>query len=182
MPHDIVDLLGEAHARLAERVRELRACARPLAARVHFDDFAVHLGAHLTVIRRVVYPALKTVGWRNINSSLLIGHAKLTHAFAELLVLKDADGVFVEALADVLEATERLLEREREALLPLLAEHLVPGERLALAADASRYLPPPPRAERPASGVVPATARDWIEEARLLLSSVPNAEPQEPST
>jgi hypothetical protein len=182
MQHDIVGLLGENHARLAESSLALRACARPQAAFAQFDEFAVLLGAHLTLAKRVIYPALKGVGWRNVSSTLLLGHARLTQAFAELLTLKRANGAFADALADLLEATECVVERERSELLPLLAQHFGAGERLALAVEARQYLPDgAARASRPAR-LERRNARDWIEEARLLLGGLRSiASPQEPA-
>src|SRR2546423_14528275 len=116
MRHDIVGFLDEDHARLADLAQGLRACARPAAAVAQFNEFAVLLGAHLVVLRRVIYPALKAVGWKNVSSSLLVGHAKLTQAFAEILTLKKASGQFADALGDLLDATGPVLERETREL------------------------------------------------------------------
>jgi hypothetical protein len=182
MQHDIVGLIDEDHARLTELANALRACARPAAAVAQFNDFAVALGAHLSVLKRVIYPALKAVGWKNVSSSLLVGHAKLTQAFAELLTLKKADGLFADSLADLIDATGQVLERERTELLPMLAELLSPGERLAMAADAAQFLPEAARPPgRPASDPGRQSVRDWIEEARLLLGGMhSSASAQEP--
>ena len=128
------------------------------------------LGGHLTAVKRVVYPALQAVGWKNVNSTLLLGHAKLTHAFADVLTLKKTSAVFAEALDDLLDATDRLLDRERADLLPILREQLTAGTRIALAAEATQYLAHPRRAE--ARDAVRLSARDWIEEARLLLGGM----------
>lgn len=183
MQHDIVGLLGEDHDRLTELGRSLRACARPNAAFLQFDEFAVLLGAHLSVMKRVVYPALKSVGWKDVSSTLLLGHAKLTQAFAELLTLKKANGAFADALADLLEATAWMVSRERVELLPLLEKQLTGGTRLAMAAEAAHYVPQfKPMATRTGSGVGRQSARDWVEEARLLLGGMrPADSSQEPT-
>ena len=173
MRHDIVGFLDEDHARLADLARGLRACAQPAAAVAQFNEFAVLLGAHLSVLKRVIYPALKAVGWKNVSSSLLVGHAKLTQAFAELLTLKKGNGQFADSLSDLLDATDRVLERERAELLPILAEAATPGERLAMAAEAAQFLPESARSSTRAydeSGRL--SVRDWIEEARLLLGGM----------
>jgi len=182
MQHDIVDLLGENHARLAERGRSLRACARPLAALAQFQAYALVLGAHLAVLKRVIYPALKTAGWKNVSSTLLVGHAKLTQAFAEVLTLKKGNGAFADALDDLLDATDSVVERERADLLPLLAALLTSGERLAMATEGARFLPDEaPLAEQPGGETGRQTARDWIEEARLLLGGMRPPAAQEPA-
>jgi hypothetical protein len=177
MQHDIVGVLDEAHARLGELGRRLRASARPALALYQFNEFAVLLGGHLAVMKRVVYPALKAIGWKNVSSSLLVGHARLTQSFAELLTLKKANGAFADSLSDLLEATQRLLDAERAELFPLLEAHFSAGARLAMAAEAVQYLPhPAPAASRP-SDVVRQSARDWVEEARLLLGGMRADEP-----
>ena len=170
MPKDIIAVLDEDQARLAELGRRVRCCAQPAAAITQFNDFAVALGGHLTAVKRVVYPALKAVGWKNVSSTLLVGHAKLTHAFADLLTLKKPSGVFAESLSDLLDATDHLLAREREDLLPILREELTPGTRIAMAAEAAHYLAQPRHAGR--RDLVRQTVRDWIDEARLLLGGM----------
>jgi hypothetical protein len=171
---DIVTVLGEDHVRLTQLSRTLRACSRASVAILQFNEYAVLLGGHLTAIRKVVYPALKAIGWKDVSSTLLVGHAKLAHAFAEVLTLPKSSGQFADALSDLLDATERLLECERHHLFPILRAELAPDVRLALAVDAAQYLVPP---------AVRQTHRDWIEEARLLMGAMhpaPTFEPPPP--
>lgn len=173
MQNEIVGVLDEDHVRLGELAAGLRACPRPAFALRQFDEFAQLLGGHLLVMKRIVYPALKTIGWKDVSSVLLLGHARLSRGFAELLTLKRANGAFADALSDLLDATEHLLEAERTELRPILVRHFSVGARLAMAADAVLYLPP-----RASAGAPPAvhtlrqSARDWVEEARLLLSGL----------
>ena len=173
MQQDIVAVLDEDHGRLIELSRCLGSSAQPGLALTHFNQFAVMLGGHLTAVRKVVYPALKAIGWAGITSTLLICHAELTHSFAELLTLKKASGLFAESLSDVLDATQRLIERERRELFPVLREQVSPGLRLAMALDANRYLAHHFHAPPPATGdIVRQSTRDWVEEARLLLGGM----------
>lgn len=173
MKHDIVALLHNDHALLAELGGQLRRSPNLAAAEPLFRRFAGALGGHLTAVRKVVYPALKSVGWKNVPSQLLVGQARLTHAFADLLTLKIATAAFAEALSDVLEATARLLDLEHAHLLPLLREHVDDGQRMALGIAAEDYLPHP---DRPVENEPRLHVSDWIEEARLLLGGV-NAPP-----
>jgi hypothetical protein len=173
MQHDIVAVLEENHDRLIELAGSLRACPRPQVAMVQFNEFAVLLGAHLGVMKRVVYPALKSIGWKDVSSTVLLGHAKLTQAFAEVLTLKKANGAFADALGDLLEATAWLVAQERSALLPLLQKNLTDGTRLAMAAEASNYVPRTSvTTSWSGSDFRRQSARDWIEAARLLLGAM----------
>ncbi|HEX6708286.1 MAG TPA: hemerythrin domain-containing protein [Albitalea sp.] len=172
MHHDIVVLLDEDHGRLKELSRQVRACPHPAKALNRFDEFALVLGGHVNAVRKVVYPGLKAIGWKDVSSVLLLGHVKLTRQFAELLTLRKPSGVFAEGLNDLLDATGHVIERERRDLLPLLRDHLTPAVRVAMAVDAAQYLA---HLERPLQR--PVGLRDWVLEARLLLGGPAGVEP-----
>lgn len=149
-------------------------CAQPSLALVQFNQFAVVLGGHLAAVKKVVYPALKAIGWTGINSTLLIGHAKLTHSFAEQLTLKKGTGLFAESLSDLLDGTQRLIKHEQAELFPVLQQQLGTALRLSMALDAARYLAQP---LSPAPGdLVRQSTREWVEEARLLLGGMRTAD------
>ncbi|HEY0856539.1 MAG TPA: hemerythrin domain-containing protein [Albitalea sp.] len=169
MKNDIVAVLRADHALLTRQADELRACVSPAAAQQRFRDFSAVLGGHLTAVRKVVYPALKSVGWKDVSSELLIGHARLTHAFAELLTLKSETGAFADGLAVLLEATCRLVSEEQLRLLPLLGEQLDAAQRLAVGLDAQAYVVHEAGQHPPIGRHGPT---EWLEEARLLLGGV----------
>ena len=167
MKNDITALLAADHALLTELATDLHAAPHPATARLLFRHFAAALGGHLTGVRKVVYPSLKAVGWKDVPSDLLLGHAQLTHAFAELLTLAHDSGEFADALADLLEGTAQLIEQERTQLLPLLDQHLDASQRLGLHLEAAPYFAhtqADPHRLR-------LHATDWLEEARLLLGA-----------
>lgn len=169
MKNDIVAVMRADHAQLARLAHELRACPSLGAAQHCFRDFSAALAGHLTAVRKVVYPALKSVGWKDVSSDVLIGHARLTHAFAELLTLKPDTGEFADGLADLLEATCRLVGDEQHRLLPLLGEHLDAAQRLTVGLEAEAYLVHDPEQHLPPRR---HGAAEWLEEARLLLGGV----------
>lgn len=169
MKNDIVAVLRADHALLDLLAHELRACAAPAAAHQTFRHFSAALGGHLTAVKKVIYPALKSVGWKDVRSDLLVGHARLTRAFAELLTLKTDSAVFADGLSDLLEATARLLELEQHELLPVLERRLDPAQRLTIGLEAGAYVAPD-AAPRPHAERLPAS--EWLEEARLLLGGV----------
>jgi hypothetical protein len=173
MKNDIVVLLEAEHERLAQLRRQLRRCPRLEAAEPLFRRFSASLGGHLTAVRKIVYPGLKAAGWKDIRSELLLAHARLAHAFAELLTLKTATAAFADVLTDVLEATRQLIDREQAELLPWLRTHLDGAQRMSMGLAAEVYLAPPGHASGHETRQHPS---DWLEEARLLLSGV-NAPP-----
>ncbi|CAG0945454.1 hypothetical protein GPROT2_03223 [Gammaproteobacteria bacterium] len=174
MKNDIVAVLRADHALLTQLAQELprpplRPGPLPAAAQQCFRDFSAALAGHLTAVRKVVYPALKSVGWRDVSSDLLIGHAQLTHAFAELLTRKPDTGAFADGLGDLLEATHRMVAEEQRRLLPLLSEHLDPAQRLSVGLEAGAYLVHESAQHLPLRRHGPS---EWLEEARLLLGGV----------
>lgn len=174
MKNDIVTVLRADHALLAQLAQELarpplRPGPSPAAAQQCFRDFSAALAGHLTAVRKVVYPALKSVGWRDVSSDLLIGHARLTHAFAELLTRKPDTRAFADGLCELLEATHRMVAEEQRRLLPLLSEHLDPAQRLSVGLEAGAYLVHESAQHLPLRRHGPS---EWLEEARLLLGGV----------
>ena len=161
-------LLDRDHAVLRQLAQEMRSCARPAAARALFKQFTAALGGHLTAGRKVVRPVLASAGWSDPRCDLLLGETHFTHTFAELLTLKLDTAAFTEALSDVLEATDQLVKREQDELLPLLREHLDEAQLLSLALEAERYLVHPGMEEHS----LRLHASDWLEEARLLLGGL----------
>lgn len=167
MKNDVVALLEESHTLLRKLNAQLRGCARQEDARLLFRQYALALGAHLGSMNKVVYPCLKSLGWHDVQSELLVGHAKLAHMLADLLTLKLEGSVFGECLADLLDATEHVTLRESDNLFPLLGR-LDMAQRVAMRLDAEPYV-------CRVDDVDPLDLRiaaDWIEEARLLLGGL----------
>jgi hypothetical protein len=169
MENDICALLAGDHASLAQLVKQLRSAQRPVAAQLLFKHFAAALGGHLTAVRRVIYPALKSVGWKGISSEMLVGHARLGRSFAELLTLGHDSAEHADALADVLLATEQVMDREHAEMLPVLRDHLDAAQRMALALEVEPYLARHHGSD-PHGPHLHVT--DWLEEARLLLGGL----------
>jgi len=167
MKNDVVALLEERHALLRKLRTQLRGCARQEHARLLFRQYALALGAHIGAMSKVVYPTLTSLGWRDVQSDLLVGHAKLAHMLADLLRLKLEGSLFGECLADLLDATEHVTLRESDELLPLLGR-LDMAQRVAMRLDAEPYLSRVNEVD-PLLGL--QITADWIEEARMLLVS-----------
>jgi hypothetical protein len=170
MAQDIVALLEEDARRLRHLAASLRACPRADSAVLLFRQFSSALGGRLGAMRNVVYPALKALGWKDVRADVLVSQAKLAHALAALLTKSPGSAAFATGLAVLLAASERTLAREERELLPLLRDELDHAERAMMALDAGRYL-------------VGANGNDgfdhrfhadeWLEEARLVLGSLP---------
>lgn len=167
MKNDVVTLLRGNHQILRRLMRQFRDCTRPEQARIVFKRFSLALGGQLGCMNKVIYPALKSLRWKGVRSDLLVGHAKLAHALAEVLTLKPDSGAFVDALGDLLEATAHVLDQEAAGFLPLLERTFDSAQRGALGLDAEPYLGACVEAD-------PLDSRysDWLEEARLILGGL----------
>lgn len=170
MKNDIHATLAADHALLEKLGKELRSCPHLDKAQLLLRQFSRALGGHLSAMRKVVYPALRSAGWKDVPSDLLVGHAKLTHAFAELLTIKPQSGSFAEQLGDLLDAMDQVLERERIDLLPLLQSNLDESERLGLSLDVDPYLISSDEDDVALAGHGPLS--EMMDEARLLLGGL----------
>lgn len=170
MKNDILATLAADHALLAKLGRELRACPHLDKAQVLLRQFSRALGGHLSAIRKVVHPALRASGWKDVPSDLLVGHAKLTHAFAELLTIKPRSAGFADHLGDLLDAMDQVLERERRDMFPLLESNFDVPERLGLSMDVDPYLVSPDEDDVDLASRWPLS--EMMEEARLLIGGL----------
>lgn len=170
MKNDIVATLAADHVLLAKLGRELRSCPHLDKAQVLLRQFSRALGGHLSAFRKVVHPALRSAGWKDVPSDLLVGHAKLTHAFADLLTINPQSASFAEHLGDLLDAMDQLLERERAELLPLLEANLDESERIGLSMDVDPYLVSSDEDDVALASRWPLS--EMMDEARLLLGGL----------
>jgi hypothetical protein len=173
MKNEVLDTLATSQRTLESLGQQLRQSPRRDEAAQLFRQYALALGAHLGTVNKAVFPALQGLpdeATRETQTCLMLGHAKLAHCLAELLTFKVESAAFVETLADLLDATAEVIACERDTLLPLL-QRLDRAQLLSMALDAQAYLP---AAREPEPD--PANVRfvsEWLEEARLLLGSVP---------
>jgi len=175
MKNNLVDSLTESHRALGTLGDQLRCTVRPDEAARLFRQFALALGSHLGTMNKAVYPNLQTQdpSSRHAQASLMLGHARLAHALAELLTLKPRSSAFTDAVRDLLDATRETLSREVEVLFPML-HMLDDSQALAMALDADPYLAPLAEADAEADPANVKYVSDWMEEARLLLGTLPN--------
>lgn len=172
MSKDIVAVVLENHAALAWLSERLPAADRRPAQRLLFDEYAKALGGHLRAIDAVVIPALRSKGWRNLSSAVLVGHVELKGQLADLLTVDaeapDFEGAFAALVVNV--ATQA--ERENKQLLPLLSRQFNARERLMLGGEALEHR------ERVMGDGVPSfadsqPAAELVAEARLVLGGGP---------
>lgn len=173
MNNKIVDSLTESHRALGTLGDQLRRSVRSEDASRLFRQFALALGSHLGLMNKVVYPSLQNQdpNLRSAQASLMLGHARLAHSLAELLTLKAHSSAFVDGLRDLLEASQDITSHEADVLFPML-QSLDDSHILAMTLDADAYLAPLAEPEPDPAGV--KFSSDWLEEARLLLGTLPN--------
>lgn len=171
MKQDVVAVISAHHAVLdwlMERVTD----ARPgPARRVLFDEFAKALGGHVRAIDQAVIPALRASGWRNVSSSLLVGHVDIKHRLSELLTLRASTRAHDLALAALAEHMRAQQQREARQLLPLLHDALDDWQRAQLGVEVQEHLS---RVIGDPSGFADSEpAASLLEEAKLVLGSFP---------
>jgi hypothetical protein len=181
MRKDVVQVLLEDHAVLGWLAERLRPVSSSSAGTPMFNEFARALGAHQTVIDQTVIPALKACGWRGLSSDVLTGHMALKRSFAELLTLRADSPDFEPSLSALMRQLTRHCELEDRKLLPLLTECLSESQREILAFEAEAHLTQilGDMPMQDADLAQPATA--LLEEAQLVLSSLPSTRQVEPT-
>lgn len=166
MKNDIATVLKADQELLRNLAGEMRRCWRADAAHAKFRQFSTALGGHLSALKNVLYPGLKAAGLKGAYDEVLSRHTVLSRSFAELLTIKEDSSAFTSRLAELLGASERLIDAERRELLPLLAEHLDSAQCLTMGIEAQDYF-----AHRSDTSCVDSRfpAAEWLEEARLLI-------------
>ena len=179
MRKDVVQVLLEDHAVLAWLGERLRSGGIASIGSPMFNEFARALGAHQTVIDQTVIPALEACGWRGLSSDVLTGHMALKRSFAELLTLRRESTGFDASLAGLMRQLARQCELEDRKLLPLLTDSLSESQREVLAFEAEAHLTHI-LGDMPLENAEPALpATELLEEAQLVLSSLPSANKRE---
>lgn len=172
MNNKIIDSLDESHRALCSLGGQLERSTRTDDASRLFRQFALALGSHLGTMNKVVYPSLQNQdpNLHAAQAELMMGHARLAHSLADLLTLKPQSSAFAEGLGDLLEATRQITAREVDVLFPMLRK-LDDSQILAMTLDADAYLAPLAEPEPDPADV--KFVSDWLEEARLLLGTLP---------
>ncbi len=172
MKHDVVAVISDHHAVLDWLMERVAEASPSPARRVLFDEFAKALGGHLRAIDEAVIPALRAGGWRNVSSSLLVGHVDIKHRLGELLTLRLSSRAHDDALATLAVHLQAQQQREASQLLPLLQGALNDWQRAQLGAEVQDHLSRV-IGERPSGFADSEPASSLLEEAKLVLGSFP---------
>lgn len=179
MRKDVVQVLLEDHAVLGWLAERLRPVDGTSATTSMFNEYSRALGAHQTVIDQTILPALKGIGWRGLSSDVLTGHMALKRSFAELLTLRHDRESFDDALARLIRQVDRQCALEDRKLLPLVAEVLNDSQREMLAFEAEGYLTRILGDTPLQDADLVQPANELLEEAALVLGSLPHAHARE---
>lgn len=168
-------LLKQSHevARwLAERLEE----ADLLAARKYYKDQLTNvLGGHLLAIEGCVLPAIQRHGWKGVHAGMLVAHFELKAATAQLVVADPATDDFGAAVDRLKNHLDRERGIEHGELLPAIESTLPPEERRQLGIDVDLQLSRSVGELAAAAELRELPPSDPIEEARVVLSSLPGA-------
>jgi len=140
MERDILQTLADDHAILRWLTHRLSATPRGRLRSMVFGEFSRALGAHQTVIDRILMPALKSRGWWGVSSDVLVGHAALKRLLADALTLQQDHTGFDAALRSLLAELQVQCQREREKLIPVLWRCFDDDQRSLMAQDAETHL------------------------------------------
>lgn len=168
---DVILALAEHHAILRWLSERLVSASTPDHRQHLFDEFAKALGGHLRSIDHAVMPAMRECGWKDVRSSLLVGHVELKHRLGELLTLRDSPALFEQRLLEFLARLAEQLDREGADLVPVL--------RNSLDLDARRLLGVQVQSQfgmlfsQAFSTDTPGDAHQLVEEARIVLGALP---------
>ena len=139
MERDILQTLADDHAILRWLTHRLSATPPGRVRAMVFSELSRALGAHQTVVDRVLVPALKSRGWWGVSSDVLVGHATLKRLLAEALAVQNRI-VFDAALRSLLAELQLQIRREREKLVPLLWRCFDDELRSTMAQEADIHL------------------------------------------
>lgn len=172
MKADVVAVISDHHAVLGWLTDRVLDAEPGPSRRVLFDEFAKALGGHLRAIDQAVIPALRARGWRNVCSSLLVGHVDVKYRLGELLTLRPSSRAHPTTLAALALHLEAQLQREAGLLLPLLEEALDDWQRAELGVEVQEHLSRM-IGEGRTDFVDSEPAASLLEEAKLVLGGFP---------
>lgn len=167
---DVVWVVAEHHAILRWLGDRIASASTP-AHRLHlFDELAKALGGHLRAVDEAVVPALRDCGWRDVPSTLLIGHVDLKHRLADALTVRDEPMALEKQLLVLIPKLADHLEREGTHLVPLLRRGLDRSARASLGAQVASQFGM--LFDRGVAGTeIPEGPQELMEEARIVFRS-----------
>jgi hypothetical protein len=175
MNQDVVAVISDHHTVLDWLIERLGSAGPGPTRRVLFDEFAKALGAHLRAIDETVIPALRAQGWRNVSSSLLVGHVDIKHRLGELITLSVSTPEHDAALAALGLRLQAQRRRETEQLLPLLQVSLGDWQSRELGTEVREHMNRV-IGERPSGFADSEPAHALLEEARLVIGTFPTVQ------
>lgn len=174
---DVLVSLTDDHVVLSWLAHRLRTARDSFSRGLLFNEMAKALGGHLSVMEYVVLPAMSRCGWHGVDSQVLVEHMILKRHLADLLTLERGSAQFDAELQDLCNQVEAQADREQLQLLPALREWLGEGERAMLASEVESRLGAylgELRAPGEHTDADPPTVEELLQEAKVVLASLPN--------
>jgi hypothetical protein len=174
---DVLVSLTDDHVVLSWLAHRLRTARDGFSRSLLFNELAKALGGHISVMEYVVLPAMSRCGWHGVDSQVLVEHMVLKRHLADVLTLERGSAQFQAEVQDLCNQVEAQADREQLELLPALRECLGKGERAMLASEVESRLGAylgELRAPGEHKDVDPPTAEELLQEAKVVLASLPN--------
>jgi hypothetical protein len=179
--HDLTGVLAASHEAARHAVLRLNAPAAASIRRPLKDQLTNLLGGHLAAVEAVLLPPMQSRGWPGVRARTLTALFDLKASVAQLVVADVGDEACDRILADVVRRLEMERQLEVSELLPAMHQALGDEECRSLLPDIELCLLRASGEAVPDATVLvePSVLRTSVDEARVVLSSIPT--PDEPA-
>jgi hypothetical protein len=177
--HDLKAALTASHETARRALLHLASPASAALRQPWKDQLINVLRGHLAAIEGVLLPAVQACAPDEVQARSQAALHDLKAAMAQLVVTDLDDAAFDRALADVDDRFETERHLEIAELVPAVMQAVNEPEARTLLAEIERCrsLSQGEVASPPAEEASPALLRDSVDEARVVLSSIPRPAP-----
>jgi len=171
-PVDCSVLLSRQLVEISALAGELGRCERAAASGL-YREVCNRATLHVLARERVLLPAWRRAGWKELPSDALAAHMNFKRSLAELMVHPPGKPGFRLALEAFVAAVEQHRQQDEQRLMPALRNAMDLDERRALCNDIEVLFDAGMGASNEPAIGSRSVAQALIEEAEVVLSSLP---------